>query len=328
VNRRKFISLLSGTAAWPLAASAQQVERIRRVGVLFSSSADDPLAQTLVGAFSQGLQELGWVLGRNVRVDYRWAAVEDDRVRQYAAELVGLAPDLVLTFGNTATRAVQRAAPALPIVFVYTADPVGSGLIASLGRPGGQATGFLSIEYGTSTKWLELLKQIDPQVSRAAVIRDPETASGVGQLGAIQGAAPTFGIEVSPIDARDAAVIERAVGAFARGSKGGLIVTTSRLARHHRDVITALAARYKLPAVYPNRYFVAAGGLACYGPDFIDQLRQAAGYVDRILRGEKPADLPVQAPVKYELVINLKTAKALGLEVPPMLLARADEVIE
>jgi putative tryptophan/tyrosine transport system substrate-binding protein len=328
VNRRKFISLLSGTAAWPLAASAQQVERIRRVGVLFSSSADDPLAQTLVGAFSQGLQELGWVLGRNVRVDYRWAAVEDDRVRQYAAELVGLAPDLVLTFGNTATRAVQRAAPALPIVFVYTADPVGSGLIASLGRPGGQATGFLSIEYGTSTKWLELLKQIDPQVSRAAVLRDPETASGMGQLGAIQGAAPTFGIEVSPIDARDAAAIERAVAAFARGSKGGLIVTTSRLARHHRDVITALAARYKLPAVYPNRYFVAAGGLACYGPDFIDQLRQAAGYVDRILRGEKPADLPVQAPVKYELVINLKTAKALGLEVPPMLLARADEVIE
>ncbi len=301
---------------------------MRRIGALITSSADDPLSQTVVGAFSQGLQELGWTLGRNVRIDYRWAAVDDDRVRRYAAELATLAPDVILAFGGTALRASQRAAPTLPIVFVNTSDPVGAGFVESLARPGGNATGFLSIEYGTSTKWLELLKQIAPRVTRAAVVRDSEAVGGGGQLGAIQGVAPSFGVEVSPIDVRDAAGIERAISAFARGGNGGLIVTTSRLARHHRDLIIPLAARHKLPAVYPNRYYVTAGGLIAYGADFIEQFRQAAGYVDRILRGEKPADLPVQAPTRYELLINLKTAKALGLDVPPMLLARADEIIE
>jgi putative tryptophan/tyrosine transport system substrate-binding protein len=329
MKRRQFISLVGGAAVmWPLMVRAQQQGVKRRIGALLTSSADDPLAQTTIGAFSQGLQELGWTLGRNVRIDYRWGAVDDERIRRYAAELVALAPDVILVSGSTASRAIQRETQTLPIVFVNAADPVANGLVASLAQPGGHTTGFLSIETGMSTKWLELLKQIAPQTTRAAVIRDPTSVASAGQLGAIQGAASSFGVDVSPIDARQVETIEHAVSTFARGSNGGLIVTTSRLARHHRDLIVTLAAQYKLPTVYPNRYYVIAGGLIGYGADFIDQLRQAAGYVDRILKGQKPADLPVQAPTKYELVLNLATAKALGIEVPPQLLARADEVIE
>jgi ABC-type uncharacterized transport system substrate-binding protein len=328
-TRREFIALFSAVSvALPHPARAHEPERMRRIGVLVSSSADDPLSQTVVGAFSQGFGEHGWTLGRNVRIEYRWAAVDDDRMRQYATELVAFAPDVILAFGSTAARALRRETRDLPIVFVNTSDPVASGLVESLARPGGNATGFLSIEYGRSTKWLELLKQVAPQVTRAAVIRDPASVGGTEQFGVIQGAASSFGVEVSPIDARDNRVIERSVLKFVRQSNSGLIVTMGRLARHHRDLIVALAKQYELPSVYPNRYYVTAGGLIAYGADLIEQLRQAAGYVDRILKGEKPAELPVQAPTKYELTINLKTAKALGLEVPPMLLARADEVIE
>jgi putative ABC transport system substrate-binding protein len=329
MKRREFITLLGGTTvAWPLAARAQQGERMRRIGALLSWSANDPEALIIVGAFSQGLQELGWKLGSNVRIDYRWAAVDDERIRQYAVDLVATAPDVILASGATIVRALQRATTTLPIVFASVADPVGSGVVASLAQPGGNATGFSSEEYGTSGKWLELLKQIAPRVTRVAVIRDPTAGAGLGQFGAITGAAPTFGVEVSPIDARDANGIERAAVAFSRAPNGGLIVTTSRLARTHRDLIVALAARHKLSAVYPNRNYVTAGGLLSYGPNYIQQFRQAAGYVDRILKGEKPADLPVQQPTKFELVINLKTAKALGIDVPPSLLAIADEVIE
>jgi putative ABC transport system substrate-binding protein len=328
LRRREFITLVGGAAAWPLAARAQQPDRVRRIGALMASSADDPESQVIVGSFSQGLQELGWTLGRNLRIDYRWGAVDDDSVRRYAAELVALAPDIILASGGTIVRALQRASAAMPIVFADVADPVGGGLVASLARPGGNATGFSSIEYGQSGKWLELLKQIAPRVTRAAVIRDPTAVSGGGQLGAIQAVAPSFGVEVSPIDPRDAGGIERAVSAFALGSNGGLIVTTSRLARHHRDLIIALAARHQLPAVYAYRVYVTDGGLISYAPDPIDMYRRAAGYVDRVLKGEQPAELPVQAPTRYETVINLKTAKALGLTVPPALLSRADEVIE
>lgn len=263
-----------------------------------------------------------------MRIDYRWGAVDEDDLRRYAAELVALAPDVILATGTSTVRALQRTTNILPIVFAATGDPVAGGLVASLARPGGNATGFISIEYGMSPKWVELLKQIAPPLTRVGTLRDPTTAGGLGQFGAIQGVASSFGVEVSPIDSRDAKAMERALGAFARGANGGLIVTTSRFARLHRDLIITLAARHKLPAVYPNRSFVIAGGLMSYGTDYIDQFRQAAGYVDRILKGEKPADLPVQAPTKFELVINLKTAKALGLTVPPTLLARADEVIE
>jgi ABC-type uncharacterized transport system substrate-binding protein len=325
MKRREFITLLGGAAVWPLAAQAQQGERVRRIGALLSWSANDPESLIIVGAFSQGLQELGWKLGSNVRIDYRWAAVDDERIRQYAVDLVATAPDVILASGSTIVRALQRATTTLPIVFANVGDPVGSGVVTSLAQPGGNATGFLNVEYGISGKWLELLKQVAPRVTRVAVIRDP---TALGQFGAILGAAPTFGVEVSPIDARDARGIERAAVAFSRAPNGGLIVTTSRLARTHRDLIVALAAQHKLPAVYPNRNYVTAGGLLSYGPDYIEQFRQAAGYVDRILKGEKPAELPVQAPTKFELAINLKTAKALGLDVPPTLLARADEVIE
>jgi len=328
-TRREFIALFSAVSvALPHPARAHEPERMRRIGVLVSSSADDPLSQTVVGAFSQGLGEHGWTLGRNVRIEYRWVAVDDDLMRQYATELVAFAPDVILAFGSTAARALRRETRDLPIVFVNTSDPVVSGLVESLARPGRNATGFLSIEYGRSTKWLELLKQVAPQVTRAAVIRDPASVGGTEQFGVIHGAASSFGVEVSPIDARDNRVIERSVLKFVRRSNSGLIVTMGRLARHHRDLIVALAKQYELPSVYPNRYYVTAGGLIAYGADLIEQLRQAAGYVDRILKGEKPAELPVQAPTKYDLTINLKTAKALGLEVPPMLLARADEVIE
>jgi putative ABC transport system substrate-binding protein len=329
MKRREFITLLGGAAvAWPLAAGAQQPERIRRVGVLTNLVADDPESQARVGAFLQGLQESGWAVGRNVRMDYRWGGGDADRTRRYAAEMVALAPDVILTSGSTALAPLLQATRSVPIVFAQVPDPVGAGFVTSLARPGGNATGFLTFEYGLSGKWLELLTQIAPGVTRAAVIRDPAQSAGIGQWGAIQAVAPSVRMLVSPVNVSDAGEIERDVAAFARGSNGGLIVTSSPSAGLHRDLIVTLAARHRLPAVYYQRVFVTAGGLISYGPDFIDQYRRAAGYVDRILKGEKPADLPVQAPTKYELVINLKTAKALGLEVPPQLLARADEVIE
>jgi putative tryptophan/tyrosine transport system substrate-binding protein len=329
VKRREFITGLGGAAAWPLAARAQQPERMRRVGVLMGQAADDPEAQTRIAAFVEGLQELGWSDGHNVRIEIRWPAGDADRARQYAAELVALAPDVILAPGSFTMGPLLQASRSVPIVFGSIIDPVGAGFVESLARPGGNATGFILFEYVMSPKWLELLKQIAPSVTRVAVIRDPAIPSGVGQWGAIQTAAPSFGVEVSPINVRnDPGSIEGAVAAFARASNGGLILTGSSLAGLHRNLIITLAARHKLPAVYFERFYVAAGGLMSYGPNLVDQFRRAAGYVDRILKGEKPADLPVQAPTKYELVINLKTAKALGLEVPQSLLARADEVIE
>ena len=329
MNRRDLIALLGSTAAtWPLGARAQQSERMRRIGVLTASAADDPDGQARMAAFLQGLQQLGWTDGRNVRIDYRWGAGDADRIRKYAAELVALAPDVILASGSATVAPLLQATRTVPIVFVQVADPVGAGFVESLARPGGNATGFTLFEYGISGKWLELLKQIAPAVTRVAVLRDPAHPAGTGQFGAIQSVAPSLGVEVSPINMRDAGEIERAIAAFARASNGGLIVTASALAVAHRDLIVTLAARHKLPAVYYRRLFVTDGGLISYGPDLVDQYRRAAGYVDRILKGEKPADLPVQAPTKYELVINLKTAKALGLDVPPTLLARADDVVE
>jgi putative tryptophan/tyrosine transport system substrate-binding protein len=328
MTRREFIGLLGGVAAgWPLAAQAQQGERMRRVGVLMNLTADDAEGQTRVAAFVQQLQQLGWTDGGNVRIDYRWGAIDAERIRRDVADLVALTPDVVLASFIQGVAALQQVTRAVPIVFVTVVDPVGGGLVDSLARPGGNTTGFTLFEYGLSGKWLELLREIAPHVTRTAVLRDPR-ASGSGQLGAIQGAAPSFGVELRPIDMRDAGGIERAVASFARDANGGLIVTGSSLAIAHRDLIITLAARHKLPAVYTHRIFVTGGGLISYGPDRVDQYRRAAWYVDRILKGEKPADLPVQAPTKYELAINLNTAKALGLEVPPMLLARADEVIE
>jgi ABC-type uncharacterized transport system substrate-binding protein len=328
MKRREFIALLGGAAAWPLAARAQQGERMRRIGVLMPSAADDAEYQARLTAFLQGLAQLGWLDGRNVRIDTRWAVADADRIRKYAAELVALAPDVILAPGSATTGPLMQATRTIPIVFATIPDPVGAGFVESLARPGGNATGFIAFEYGLSAKWLELLKQIAPSVTRAAILRDSAVASGIGQFGAIQSVAPSVGVEVNPINVRDAAEIERAVAAFARASNGGLIVTGSALTAIHRALIVRLAAQYRLPAVYPGRYWVTAGGLISYGPDRVDQYRLAAGYVDRILKGEKPADLPVQAPTKYELVINLKTAKTLGLDVPTSLLARADEVIE
>jgi putative tryptophan/tyrosine transport system substrate-binding protein len=330
MRRREFIGLLGGAAgAWPLAARAQQPGGVRRIGVLMASSADDPESQARIAAFVQGLQQLGWTDGRNVRIDTRWATTNIDDIRRHAAELAALAPDVILSGTGTATVApLLQATRTVPIVFVLVIDPVGAGFIASLARPGGNATGFTIFEYGMSGKWLELLKEIVPRTTRAAVLRDPTIASGIGQFATIQALGPVLGVELSPLDVRDAPEIERAVTAFAGSDNGGLIVTASALATRHRDLIVALAARHKLPAVYPGRWFVTAGGLISYGPDYVDQFRRAAAYVDRILKGEKPADLPVQAPIKYELVINLKTAKALGLDLSPMLLARADEAIE
>ena len=329
MRRREFITLLGGAAAaWPLAARAQQAERMRRIGVLMAVAADDPESQRRMTAFVQGLQELGWTDGRNVRIDTRWSAADADLGRRYAAELVALAPDVILASGGTGVGTLLQASRTVPIVFTLTVDPVGAGFVASLARPGGNATGFTGYEYGLSGKWLELLKEIAPRVTRAAVLRDATIPQGVGQFAIIQAVAAGVGVEVSPIEVRDAGEIERAVAAFARSANGGLIVTASGLAIVHRELIIALAVRHKLPAVYFQRFFVNAGGLVSYGFDPIDPHRRAAGYVDRILKGEKPADLPVQAPTKYELVINLKTAKTLGLDVPPTLLARADEVIE
>jgi putative ABC transport system substrate-binding protein len=301
---------------------------MRRIGVLTNLVADDPEAQARVGAFLQGLQELGWAVGRNMRIEYRWGAGDADRTRGYAAELVALAPDVILTSGASALAPLLQATRSVPVVFAQVPDPVGAGFVNSLARPGGNTTGFITYEYGLSGKWLELLTQIAPSVTRAAVIRDPAVSAGTGQWGAIQAVAPSVRVLVSPVNVRDAGEIERDVAAFAHGSNSGLIVTASALAIRHRNLIVTLAARHRLPAVYYQRGFVTGGGLISYGPDFIDQYRRAAGYVDRILKGEKPADLPVQAPTKYELVINLKTAKALGLDVPATVLARADEVIE
>jgi ABC-type uncharacterized transport system substrate-binding protein len=329
MKRREFITLLGGAALmWPLAARAQQAERMRRVGVLMQTAADDSDGQTRFAAFLQGLQEAGWAVGRNVRVDTRWAAADDDRFRSHAAELLALAPEVVLASSSSSIAALQKLTSTVPIVFTAVADPVGAGYVDSLARPGGNATGFLLYEYSTAAKWLELLKEIAPRVTRAAVLRESAIAAGPGQFGVIQAAAPSLGMEVRPVDVRNASEIERALTAFAQGSNGGLIVTGSPGALFHRTLIAALAAQLRLPAVYPFRVFGADGGLISYGPDAADSYRRAASYVDRILKGAKPADLPVQAPTKYELVINLKTAKALGLTVPPTLLARADEVIE
>ena len=331
MKRREFITLLGGAAAvaWPLAARAQQPDRVRRIGVLMASAADDSESQARIAAFLQGLQQLGWADGRNMRIDTRWATTDADDIRRHAAELAALAPDVLVAATGTVTAApLLQATRTVPIVFVQVIDPVGAGFVVSLARPGGNATGFTIYEYGMSGKWLELLKEIAPRMARAAVLRDPAIASGIGQFAAAQAVAPSLGVELSPVDVRDAGEIDRAVTAFARSPNGGLIVTASALATRHRDLIIALAARHGLPAVYSYRYMVAAGGLVSYGPDSIDQYRRAAGYVDRILKGEKPADLPVQAPTKYELVINLKTAKALGLDIPTTVLSRADEVIE
>jgi putative ABC transport system substrate-binding protein len=329
IRRREFIFTLGGAAAaWPRAARAQQPERMRRIGVLMSTAADHPEGQARITAFLQGLQQLSWTDRRNVRIDVRWTAGEVELLRKYAAELATLAPDVIVTAGASYVAALQQATRTVPIVFAFATDPVGGGLVASLARPGGNVTGFTLFEYGSSAKWLELLKQIAPRLTRVAVIRDPSLPTGTGQLGAIQSAAPSFGVELIPVDVRNVAELERAISAFAHGSNGGLIVQASPLATVHRELIITLAARHKLPAVYFDRQFVTGGGLISYGPDQVDQYRRAASYVDRILKGEKPADLPVQAPVKYELAINLKTTRALGLEVPPTLLARADEVIE
>jgi len=329
MRRREFMTLLGGAAAaWPLAAHAQQPEPMRRIGVLMNRAADDPEGQASVAAFRQALQQLGWSDGRNVRIDIGWGEDDVDRERKHAVELIALAPDIMLASGTLSLAAVQQVTRSLPIVFVNVIDPVGAGFVDTLARPGGNVTGFMNFEYSLSGKWLELLKQIAPSMTRAAVLKDPAFGVGSVQFGAIQAVAQSLGIEVSPINVRDAGEIERAIAAFARSANGALIVTSGVSASVHRDLIIALAARYKLPAIYANRANVTGGGLMTYGPDRVDQFRRAAGYVDRILKGEKPADLPVQAPTKFELVINLKTAEALGLTVPQTLLATADEVIE
>jgi putative tryptophan/tyrosine transport system substrate-binding protein len=329
MRRREFITLLGGAAAaWPGMARAQQADRMRRIGVLMSTRAGDPEGEARRAAFLHGLQEFGWAVGRDVRIDIRWTAGNAADIRKYAAELVALAPDVILASGGSVVGPLLQATRMVPVVFTQTPDPVAAGFVASLARPGGNATGFTQIEYGTAAKWMELLKEIAPRVTRAAVLRDPAIPEGIGQFAVIQSVAPSVRVEVTPIDIRDAGEIERTVSEFARSANGGLIVTSSGLANVHRPLILTLADRHRLPAVYSNRVFVSDGGLISFGADSIDPHRLAAGYIDRILKGEKPADLPVQAPVKYELAINLKTAKALGLEVTPTLLARADEVIE
>jgi putative ABC transport system substrate-binding protein len=329
MRRRQFITLLGGLAAvWPLTVRAQQSERMRRIGVLIGSGPDDADAQTRLAALRQGLQQFGWIEGRNLQIDARWGAGDAAAIRRAATELAALAPDVIVASGSAGAGAILQATRTVPIVFVIVPDPVGSGFVESLAQPGGNATGFMMFEYGLSAKWLELLKEIAPSVTRAAVLRDPAITAGIGQFSVIQSVAPSVGVDVIAINLRDAAEVERAVTAFARRPNGGLILTASALAAIHRDLVVSLAARHKLPAVYVSRFFLAGGGLVSYGPDFVDQYRRSATYVDRILKGEKPADLPVQAPTKYELVINLKTAKALGLDIPATVLARADEVIE
>jgi putative ABC transport system substrate-binding protein len=328
MKRREFITLLGGAAAAPVAARAQQTEPIRRIGVLMQTTADEPESQARLAAFLQGLQEAGWVVGRNVRIDYRWAAADRTRLRRYAQELVALAPDVILAGVGSTASAVQQVSRTVPIVFAQAIDPVGAGNVEGLSRPNTNATGFTQFEYSLSGKWVELLREVVPGVTRTAVVRDPGGAAGIGQWAVIQAAAYPLAMELSPIALQDSGEIERRISAFARTPNSGLIVTVSSAATIHRELIVSMAALHRLPAIYPYRFYVAAGGLISYGPELVDQYRRAAGYVDRILRGERPADLPVQAPTKYELVVNLKTAKALGLEVSPMLLARADEVIE
>jgi len=329
MRRRDFITLIGGAAAWPVAARAESRERIRRIGVLTNRAADDPEVQTRYAAFLQGLQEAGWAVGRNMRIDVRWSGGDAGRIRAFAQELIALAPDVILATNTPTVVALQQVTRTVPIVFATVGDPVGAGVVDSLARPGGNVTGFMNFEYSMSGKWPELLKQIAPGVMRAAILRDAANPAGIGQFSAIQAVAPSLGLEVSAVNVRDAGEIGRAIAAFARSANSGLVATTSAMATVHRDLIITLAARHKLPTVYGNRFsIVNGGGLISYGPDFIDQYRRAAGYVDRILKGEKPADLPVQAPTKYELIINLKTAKELGLEIPHSVLARADEVIE
>jgi putative tryptophan/tyrosine transport system substrate-binding protein len=327
VRRREFITLLGGAAAaWPVAAEAQPREKMRRIGVLLPFSSDDAESQARMGAFLQTLALSGWTIGRNVQIDTRWGARDAERIQRYAAELVALAPDVILAHGISTVGPLRQATRTVPVVFPIMADPVGLGLVAA--RPGGNVTGFVSWEFNFSGKWLELLKQVAPDVTRVAVLRDTAIGTGTSQFAVIQALAPSLRVEVSPVDVRDTSDIEQAVATFARSLNGGLIATAGSATARHRDLIIALAARHKLPAIYFERNFVAAGGLIAYGPDYVDQYRQAAHYVDRILKGERPADLPVQAPTKYQLVINLKTANALGLTVAPTLLALADEVIE
>jgi ABC-type uncharacterized transport system substrate-binding protein len=329
VTRREFITLLGvAAAAWPLAARAQQGERVRRIGVLMHTTADEPESQARLAAFMQGLQELGWAVGRNMRIDYRWSVGDAARLRKDAAELVALGPEVILAGVGATTQALQQASRTVPIVMAQALDPVGNGYVDSLARPGGNITGFIQFEYALAGKWAELLKEMTPEVARVGVLREPEQPAAVGQWTMIQAVAQSFGAELKPIDLRDASEIERAVSAFARSPNGGLIATVSAAALRHRDLIVTLAVQHRLPTVYPYRIFVTSGGLMAYGVDNDRQYRRAAGYVDRILKGEKPADLPVQSATKYELVINLKTAKAMGLIVPDTLLARADEVIE
>jgi ABC-type uncharacterized transport system substrate-binding protein len=329
MRRREFIGLLGSAAAvWPVVARAQQPERVRRIGVLSPLPADHPDDRVRYAAFLEALRQLGWTDGRNVRIEARWSAGDAAITRKYAAELVTLAPDLILATGGAGTAAMLQATRSVPVVFVIVPDPVGSGFVESLAQPGGNATGFMQFEYTLSAKWVELLKEIAPGVTRAAILWDPAVAAGIGQFAVIQSVAPSFGVDVRAINLRDAAEIERSVAAFARTPNGGLILTTGALSAVHRDLIISLAARFKLPATYQERAYVAAGGLVSYGANYADQYRRAAGYVDRILKGDKPADLPVQAPTKYELIVNLKTAKALGITVPQSVLARADEIIE
>jgi putative tryptophan/tyrosine transport system substrate-binding protein len=328
IRRRDFIALVGGAAAWPLAARAQQSNRMRRIGVLTNPPENDPDDRQRMAAFLQALQKLGWREGDNLQIEYRRSLGKADNARRYAAELVALAPDVILATGSSSTGPLLEATRTVPIVFVFVPDPVGAGFVESLARPGGNATGFSQFEYALGGKWLELLKEIAPRVMRVGVLREVAIAAGAAQFGVIQAAAAPLGIELSPIGVRDAGEIERGITTFARGSNGGLIVTAGPSPQLHRKLIITLAARHQLPAVYSAPYFVRDGGLISYGPDLVDQFRQAAGYVDRILKGEKPADLPVQAPTNYELAINLKTAKALGLDLPAAVLARADEVIE
>jgi putative ABC transport system substrate-binding protein len=328
MRRRDFFGVLGAAAAWPVVARGQQGESVRRIGIILPAASDNAEFQTRLAAFHQALEQLGWIIGRNVRIDTRWATANAADIRRHVAELVALTPDVIMAHASTTVGPLLQATRTVPIVFPVAGDPVAAGFVDSLSRPGGNATGFMDFEYGMAAKWLELLKQIAPDVTRVAVLRDPGIPTGPAQFGIIQAVAPSLSVESIAVNMRDAPEIERDVATFARSSNGGLLVTSSSLSRLHRNLIVTLAARHKLPAVYWDRFFVAAGGLISYGSDTIDMYRRAAGYVDRILKGEKPADLPVQAPTKYETVINLKTAKALGLTVPPSVLARADEVIE
>ncbi|MGA8888404.1 MAG: ABC transporter substrate-binding protein [Pseudolabrys sp.] len=327
MRRREFLSILGGTAVWPVASKAQQAERVRLVGILTILGPDDPEGQARTKVFEQTLQQLGWTVGRDLKIETRQIGADLDSLRRYATELVALAPDVIFSIGSSSVAPLQQATRTIPIVFVNVPDPVGAGFVESMAHPGGNITGFSNFEYSMSGKWAELLKQIAPNVTRALVFRDPTSAAGIGQFAAVRSVAQSLGVELTPVNVRNDDEIERTVAAFARSRNGGVIVTAGGAAAH-RKLIISLAARYKLPSVYPYRYYALDGGLISYGPNTYDPVRRAAGYVDRILKGEKPADMPVQAPTKYELAINLKTAKALGLTVPPALLARADEVIE